>query len=253
MRAKRQYGYPIIMLLIFWCSSFMTMGSEISTIKVGLESVYKNAASIVIGSDTNIEVGYYDNYGFAKIGELKASTITVSKATKEYYDLGGFYPTYEEAQQAADEQFGIPVCVDQGLFAIYSDEPLGNAVSTSIDRYVVKDQSGKEIFIFNPATHPVVFRGYDNSTGLHLTKVGTSKKYRGAIGIAGTTGITPYNILSMEEYLYGVVPCEMSPSWPQEALKAQAVAARSIAIYQYNRFVSSGYNIVDTTDRKSVV
>jgi stage II sporulation protein D len=34
----------------------------------------------------------------------------------------------------------------------------------------------------------------------------------------------------MEEYLYGVVGKEMSPSWSLEALKAQAVAARTYAI-----------------------
>ncbi len=35
--------------------------------------------------------------------------------------------------------------------------------------------------------------------------------------------------MDMDEYLKGVLPCEMSPSWPVEALKAQAVAARCFA------------------------
>ncbi|MFB4165199.1 SpoIID/LytB domain-containing protein [Alteribacillus sp. JSM 102045] len=38
-----------------------------------------------------------------------------------------------------------------------------------------------------------------------------------------------YNVLDMEDYLKGVVPREMSASWPAEALKAQAVAARNYA------------------------
>ncbi len=246
MRAKRRYSYPILLLLIFGCFSIITMASEVSTIKVGLESIYKNAASIVLASDTNIEIGYYDNYGFTPIGLLDASNITISKASSQYYDIGGFYPTYGEAAKTAKEVAGIPVYIDQGLFAVYTISPVGNSVSASSTRYVAKDNSGQEILVFNQVTKPIVFRGYDNASGLPLTTVGGSKKYRGAIGIAGTTGITPYNILDMEEYLYGVVPCEMPASWPQEALKAQAVAARSIAIYQYNRFVSSGYNVVDT-------
>ena len=36
--------------------------------------------------------------------------------------------------------------------------------------------------------------------------------------------------LSIEDYLYGVLPVEMSPSWPLEALKAQAVASRTYAL-----------------------
>lgn len=36
--------------------------------------------------------------------------------------------------------------------------------------------------------------------------------------------------LSIEDYLYGVLPVEMSPDWPLEALKAQAVASRTYAM-----------------------
>ncbi|MEG0711537.1 MAG: SpoIID/LytB domain-containing protein, partial [Niameybacter sp.] len=36
-------------------------------------------------------------------------------------------------------------------------------------------------------------------------------------------------------------------SWHEEALKAQSVAARSMATFQYSRFLSRGYNLVDTT------
>ncbi|MFA6282182.1 MAG: SpoIID/LytB domain-containing protein, partial [Candidatus Omnitrophota bacterium] len=43
-------------------------------------------------------------------------------------------------------------------------------------------------------------------------------------------GITLTNVVSVEEYLYGVLPAEISPNVDREALKAQAVAARSIAI-----------------------
>lgn len=42
---------------------------------------------------------------------------------------------------------------------------------------------------------------------------------------------TVVNIVDIDDYIKGVIPYEMSPSWPLEALKAQAVAARSYAIY----------------------
>ncbi|HAN05301.1 MAG TPA: hypothetical protein DCW72_00205 [Elusimicrobia bacterium] len=40
--------------------------------------------------------------------------------------------------------------------------------------------------------------------------------------------------LSLEDYLYGVLPAEMSPDWPLEALKAQAVASRTYAMRYIN-------------------
>lgn len=223
------------------------MGAVPTTIKVGLESVYKNVQSISLTSDTPINIGYYDGYGFNQIGSLESQQVSISKANRTYYDTGHIYYSYQAAYEAAKNSAGIPVYVDQGIFAVYTAMPSGNTVSASSTRYVVKDSSGNEIFIFNKGSKEMVFRGYDAATGQNLTGVGNHKKYRGAIGIGGTTGITPYNILGIEEYLYGVVPGEMSPSWPQEALKAQAVAARSIAIYQYNRYTSAGYNVSDTT------
>ena len=41
--------------------------------------------------------------------------------------------------------------------------------------------------------------------------------------------VLPVNVVSLDNYARGIVPCEESPSWPIEALKAQAVAARSYA------------------------
>jgi stage II sporulation protein D len=47
----------------------------------------------------------------------------------------------------------------------------------------------------------------------------------------------------MQEYLYGVVPREMSKTWPLEALKAQAVVARTFAITNQNKFMHLGFNM----------
>ncbi|MBR6163060.1 SpoIID/LytB domain-containing protein [bacterium] len=54
------------------------------------------------------------------------------------------------------------------------------------------------------------------------------------------------NKLPLEMYLKGVVPSEMSAKWPQEALKAQAIAARSYAIANLNKHASQGYDLDDT-------
>ncbi|HKR62999.1 MAG TPA: SpoIID/LytB domain-containing protein, partial [Thermoanaerobaculia bacterium] len=53
------------------------------------------------------------------------------------------------------------------------------------------------------------------------------------------------NELNLEEYLYGVVPAEMGPTIYDEveALKAQAVAARTYAVRNMGQFASEGYDI----------
>jgi len=59
------------------------------------------------------------------------------------------------------------------------------------------------------------------------------------------------NIISIEEYLYGVLKKEISPRWPAEALKAQAVAARTFAIFNMNKYIDRGYNICASTDSQA--
>ncbi|MBQ1274706.1 MAG: SpoIID/LytB domain-containing protein [Cellulosilyticum sp.] len=247
MSNKRQYSYPILIIALLCCWSFSLFGMERSIIKVGLESLYRNVGQITLTSDTNMEIGSFDESGFTPFGTLNSSKLFIEKASKQYYDLGSLYTTFQAAYEAASSVQGIPVYIDKGIFAVYTTSPMGNSVISDSMQYVVKDENNQEILVFHKAATELVFRGYDEETSLHLTTVGGNKKYRGAIGVGGTTGLTPYNVVNMEEYLYGVIPCEMSASWPEEALKAQAVAARSIAIYQYNRYAKSGYNVVDTT------
>lgn len=64
--------------------------------------------------------------------------------------------------------------------------------------------------------------------------------YRGSMEIAVTEeGLTIVNELSLEEYLYSVVPSEMPVSYGAEALKVQAVCARS---YAYNQLLANKYS-----------
>lgn len=70
------------------------------------------------------------------------------------------------------------------------------------------------------------------------------KSYRGRILIKRAAGgMTVINALPLEQYLYGVVPEEMPSSWPNEALKAQAVAARTYALYSLNRHENEGFDV----------
>jgi len=59
-------------------------------------------------------------------------------------------------------------------------------------------------------------------------------------------GLSLVNDVDLEEYIKGVVPAEMSPSWHPEALKAQAVVARTYALYQRMLNKSREYDLVAT-------
>lgn len=62
--------------------------------------------------------------------------------------------------------------------------------------------------------------------------------YRGRLELVRwEDGIVVINELPLEEYLYGVVPGEMPASYPLEALKSQAVCART---YAYERLQRAG-------------
>ncbi|WP_045233618.1 SpoIID/LytB domain-containing protein [Deinococcus pimensis] len=59
--------------------------------------------------------------------------------------------------------------------------------------------------------------------------------YRGGVLLRVNSGrVDAINVLDVEDYLRGVVPAEMPASWPLEALKAQAIIARTYAVARLN-------------------
>lgn len=74
------------------------------------------------------------------------------------------------------------------------------------------------------------------------------KSYRGKLKIiADGDRLIAVNYVDLEQYLVSVVGAEMPASWPIEALKAQAVAARSYAIAHMARPASAYFDLGSTT------
>ena len=73
------------------------------------------------------------------------------------------------------------------------------------------------------------------------------RRYGGNILIKPGEGgtVTVVGELGIEEYLYGVLAKEMSPDWPIEALKAQAVVARTWALNNLGKYSELGYDLSD--------
>lgn len=81
------------------------------------------------------------------------------------------------------------------------------------------------------------FKGYRYYGGFRYERIGGG-------------ALTVVNIVDLETYIKGVVPYEMSSSWPLEALKVQAVCARSYAYINIHsgKHTSYHFDVCNTTD-----
>ncbi|MGF1567888.1 MAG: SpoIID/LytB domain-containing protein [Nodosilinea sp.] len=72
--------------------------------------------------------------------------------------------------------------------------------------------------------------------------------YRGRVLVLPVDGkLTAINWVDLETYLYSVLGAEMPASWHPEALKSQAVAARSYALYRRDRSQNALFDVGGTT------
>jgi len=90
----------------------------------------------------------------------------------------------------------------------------------------------------------------DGTAYRRLTFAGSSavyvngKPYRGvAEATPGEKGVLVVNELPLEEYLVGLINCEISSAWPIEAVKAQAVIARTYALNRKQSRNTSFYHL----------
>ncbi len=77
--------------------------------------------------------------------------------------------------------------------------------------------------------------------------------YRGELILRLDPGqtVTIVEVASIEDYLEGILPHEMDPNWPLEALKAQAVVARTFTYANMGKFRRDGFDL--TADTRSQV
>jgi SpoIID/LytB domain protein len=91
---------------------------------------------------------------------------------------------------------------------------------------------------------------FASGSGMVATVNGSVRRgYRGSVTAVrtGARSMLVVNTVPMEQYLRSVVPNEVSASWPEEALKAQAVAARSYAARESHGRGSRSFDVYDTT------
>lgn len=253
-KSKRKYILILCAISMFIIGKpALTYGSTIvpKTIRVGLRSAYAGKSSIAI-KNTQLQVGYERQDRFQSEETLSSSTGFLLKANAgNYYADKNTFSTYTEANKLLSNYksqgtSGLVAYKGPGNWQVYLVKNLGQMSPVS--------NTGSEIIVYDGAGNPMIFcdgaktgfAGINQGYSFNLTSLANGS-YRGWFEFVrrGST-ITAVNIVDHEEYLYGVIAAEMPASWHIEALKAQAVAARSMSIYQSRKYLNDGYNVCDT-------
>lgn len=115
---------------------------------------------------------------------------------------------------------------------------------SSPEFYTILDENGNKIAEINYSDNYEILPMFGNNDYANLN----GKYYRGSIKlIKNNNNYYIINRVSLEEYLYGVVPKEIPSSAPLEALKAQAIVSRSYSLSNLNKHIKDGYNLCDST------
>lgn len=92
------------------------------------------------------------------------------------------------------------------------------------------------------AALPAVYRASDEFINLN------GRPYRGVLTIeASKDSLMVVNEVPLEAYIVGIINNEISSKWPKSAVMAQAVVARTYAVYQKKKRTSGAYHIEGTT------
>ncbi len=117
--------------------------------------------------------------------------------------------------------------------------PAGTTVRLTADGALVKSTAvGDAARIAISSTEPI-----------EVTPDGLApRSYRGSLVITAREGrLTLVNAIALEDYLRGVVPAEVPSGFAPEALKAQAIAARTYALASLGKHKAAGFDLCDTT------
>ena len=233
--------------------------------------------------------GYFDgNLDFVQLGNTSHTAISVVKTQNVWYNSGqytgassggaavgcyhlllpGTYADFYGAQMAASTYpGGFPAWVDgayQVRVGAYLDSASAQAArdSLGLTDAQVAGTSGNGVSVVETGSSRILFQ-FDSTAGLFLavrpglddgSKTETifrNNVYYGSFQYRRNGGdITVVNVLPMEDYVQGVILSEMVASWPVEALKAQAVCART---YGYRKLLQHkhdayGFDICNGVD-----
>lgn len=246
----------------------------VQTIRVGLRSGNSalNTAKLQSRAGSGFSFGYYDitrkfrSYGYTNQNAISLrSDLGFFLNEKTYVGpyhilLSYFYSDFNTAKGAADSIGGFPALINgqyRVLVGAYANrEEAEKDIETRHLSGEVYTGSGSSILISVTDSAVLLFM-YDNPNGNKLAICPNGEQaetwfsgynYRGGFQFGRNgNGITAINFVDMESYVSGVLPYEMNGNWPLEALKSQAVCARTYAINNINSYDGNGYDVRSDT------
>ena len=183
--------------------------------------------------------------------------------------LDRVYPDYYSARADADmftsanafvryENGSFYVCVGD---YISQDEAVLAASGMNIaSSYTIDSGSSYTVAVVATGTDRIIFE-FDCGTSYSLAVRPISSggktqtwfkrfRYYGDFVYWRNTGgnLTVINYVNVDDYVKGVIPYEMSPSWPLEAQKAGAISARTYVMANLNKHSTKGFDVCNTID-----
>ena len=192
---------------------------------------YRLYDSLTMCTVSDLMIGYDFTDFVVEDGEICAFLMAKEEAM-EYIrvllknaDYGGRF--HDSVTVKGDTEYVIRY----GAYDNMADEVHSAGEEVDIDSKSAYFQSDRIYIIPSVLTGRITLNNVNRSQG--------APSYRGTIELVRTEdGMVVVNEVLLEEYLYSVVPSEMPSSYPQEALKAQAVCART---YAYSHMLKAGY------------
>jgi peptidoglycan hydrolase-like amidase len=145
----------------------------------------------------------------------------------------------------------VRVAIGQGLRTVVA----GGSTPLEIldaERRVIQEMSASTAIVFQ-ATQGIKWDGVESVTPIWLHPQNNGLVFIGDRWYRGEVLLVPQgdsilvvNYVDLEQYLYSVVGAEMPSSWSSEALKAQAIAARSYALVHRQRPANLWYDLTNT-------
>lgn len=125
----------------------------------------------------------------------------------------------------------------------------GHETFQSVGGFAVRPYGGSQVALYDGGQRLTVADSPVNVADAHGGMVLLDgAPYRGSVDFVRLEhGVTAVNVVAIEEYLFSVVPSEMPAAWHLEALKAQAVAARTYTFHALSREgrVHTGFDLCD--------
>lgn len=164
----------------------------------------------------------------------------------QYVDVKLTRPTVERTliNLQSETGFSIYTKEDKLNSIFYIEHTEIKAVLNEIEDISLLDTEGNLLFTIPKEGNLLLKSNESEDSAIKVEK----DRYRDYLSFKVKNGeIILINHIEMEHYLYGLVPKEMPYNFPLEALKAQAVAARTYANYNMDKHKSEGFNLCDTT------